>query len=86
MSTKQKSFFIGMIIFLLSTATVSLIGYVFNISILTLAFEYQNNQDGVFISINQALPLLIGLLSSLIGEHLYRKTKEKKEKKSEIAL
>lgn len=86
MSTKLKSFFVGMMIFLLSTATVSLIGYVFNISILSLAFEYQNNQEGIFISLNQALPVIIGFISSLVGEHLYRRKKADNKKKSDIAL
>jgi len=78
MKIKQKGFFVGFISFIVIIIALVFIGHEFSISWLTLAYNHQNSESGIYVSIEPLMPVMIALLASLILEYVYVRHNSKK--------
>jgi putative flippase GtrA len=68
---KFKRFIVGLASFLITTALLYIVGYLFHIPMLTYHHQYLENANGFSISIDSIIPLIIGLIVSYFAEKIY---------------
>lgn len=73
-----KSFIITFGSFVLTTALLYLIGYVFTIPMFMFHYEYTNNANVFFMTTGSLLPIIFGLVLSFFAERVYLYKQRKK--------
>jgi putative flippase GtrA len=68
---KLRRFIVGFASFLIITALLYIVGYLFTIPMLTFHHQYLENANGFSFSIYSIIPLIIGLVGSYIAEKIY---------------
>lgn len=68
---KLKSIVVTFGSFVLTTAILYLIGYIFTIPLLMFHYEYTDNANGFFITTGSLVPIMIGLVISFTSERIF---------------